>query len=191
MKEETRTMSQPIPEAVGLFHHHDNMQNAINALETSGFERREISVLGSEKAIEERYGSSHVPSKILEDDPNAPRSSKPKPEELGIAQGVLIGGAAYAGVAAAILATGGAVSIPALVTTAAIGGIGGGTAGGVLAKLLGDEYADFFERQIKSGGLLLWVNTPTPEKEQKAQAILSKYGAEDVHIHRFMRPVNS
>ena len=72
-----------------------------------------------------------------------------------------------------------------MVTTAAIGGLGGGAVGGLLAKVLGDEYSDFFERQIKSGGLLLWVKTPTREKEEKAQKILKEFDASDVHVHQF------
>ncbi len=184
-----RENMQPVREAVGLFQDHDKMQDAINELETSGFARREISVLGSEEAVKERYGTKHMPPEALEDAPNVPRSPKPKPEEVGIAQGVLIGGGAYVGVVAAVLATGGA-AIPAMVTTAAIGGLGGGAVGGVLAKVLGDEYSDFFERQIESGGLLLWVKTPDKEKEEKAQAILKEYGAEDVHIHQFTPPTD-
>lgn len=188
MKAAAHLAPDSVHEAVGLFQHHDDLQSAIDKLEASGFARHEISVLGSEKAVRERYGTRHISTKALEDDPTAPRSAKPKPEEVGIAKGVLIGGGAYAGVAAALIATGGGAAMPALGTTVVIGGLGGVAVGGLLAKLLGDEYADFFKRQIESGGLLLWVNTPTVEKEQKAQSILKKYGAEDVHIHVFTPP---
>ena len=184
MQEKTQPVTQPVREVVGLFHDHDRMQNAINELEVSGFDRREISVLGSEEAVQKRYGAKHVAPEALEDDPTAPRSPKPKHEEIGIAKGALIGGGAYVGVVAALLATGG-TAIPAMVTTAAIGGLGGGAVGGLLAKVLGDEYSDFFERQIKSGGLLLWVKTPTREKEEKAQKILKEFDASDVHVHQF------
>lgn len=190
MQEETGSASQSIREAVGLFHDHDKMQDAINELEMSGFGRREISVLGSEEAIKKKYGTKHVPPRALEDNPDVPRSSKPKPEEVHMAQGALIGGGVYIGVAAAVVAIGGGVAIPALVTTAAVGGVSGGVVGGLLAKLLGDEYAGFFRRQLESGGLLLWVKTPTREKEERAQKILKEYNAEDVHIHQFTPPTD-
>lgn len=173
-----------IREVVGVFHDHEKMEHAINELGVSGFDRSKISVLGSEDAVKKIYGTRQLSPDLLADDPAAPRSPKIKREELGIAQGVLVGGAAYVGVTAAILASGG-VAAPALVTTAAIGGIGGGTIGAILAKVLGDEYATFFEKQIKGGGLLLWVRTLDAEEDATAQRIFSAYGAENVHMHQF------
>jgi len=171
-----------VREAVGLFHDHAQLQQAINELELTGFERRKISVLGGEKSLESIYGHKHVPSHLLEDDPKTPREAKPKPEEVGIAQGALIGGGVYLGVVASLIAVG-ATAVPALVTAAASGAVGGGAVGGALAKMLGDDYADFFERQIEKGGILLWVITETTEEEDKAQRVMKDFGADHVHVH--------
>jgi hypothetical protein len=177
-----KNQSTMIREAVGVFDNHSSLENAIEELEISGFARREISVLASEKAVKERFSRPHVKTKLLEDNPDAPRSPDIKEEELGIAQGVLVGSGIITGTVAAIFAAGGIVA-PGLVPIVIVGSAGGGIAGIVLAKLLGNKYAEFFQHQIDQGGLLLWVNTSNPKLELKAQEILKKYGAKDIHIH--------
>ncbi len=174
--------NQAVREAVGIFDAYDPMEKAIEELQISGFGRHQISVLGTEAAVRKRFGEKHVKTELLVDHPDAPRSPDIKKEELGIAQGVLVGGGILTGVVAAVIASGG-LAVPGIVTAAAIGGAGGTAGGGVLAKLLGDKYGEFFQNQIDQGGLLLWVNTPDKEAEAKAQAILKKYGAKDVHVH--------
>ncbi|MCD6035079.1 MAG: hypothetical protein K0R63_820 [Rickettsiales bacterium] len=183
MSEQTIEATNKVREAVGVFNNLDEMQAAIDELELQGFERRHISVLGSEGAVEEHFGQPHIKPEELEDNPETPRSIKVKPQELGIAQGALVGGTMYAGVVAAILAAGAFTPPGALVTTAIMGGVGGAALGGLLAKLLGDEYANFFQKQLDAGGLLLWVATPDLEKEQIARDTLTKHGARDVHVH--------
>lgn len=175
---------EKIREAVGIFDAYDQMEETIGDLQISGFARHQISVLGTEAAVKERFGAPHVKTELLKDNPDAPRSPDIKKEELGIAQGLLIGGGTVTGVVGAVIASGG-LAVPGAVMAAALGGAGGITAGGVLAKLLGDKYAEFFQKQIDQGGLLLWVNTPDKDAETKAQAILKKYGARDVHVHEF------
>lgn len=173
---------EKIREAVGIFDDYDRMEKAIEILEEEGFGRHQISVLGSEAALKERFGTEQVSTQRLKDHPDAPRSPDIKREELAIGQGVLIGGGLFTGVAAAVIAAGG-MAAPGLVTAAVLGGAGGSAVGAVLARLLGEKYAAFFQQQIEEGGLLLWVNTPDPAMEAKAQAILKEYGARDVHVH--------
>lgn len=180
---ENQVTSPDIREAVGVFDDFGRMQKAIGALETSGFDRRHISVLGSEQALKEQFGTTEIRTRKLEDNPKTPRAANVKQEELGIGQGVLVGGGVLTGVVAAIIAAGG-LSVPGtLVPTVLAGGVGGGVAGGVLARLLGNKYAEFFQEQIERGGLLLWVQVPTPELEQRAKKILTQFGAKDIHVH--------
>lgn len=176
------TEKHMVREAVGIFEDYDQMEKTIADLQLNGFGRYQISVLGSEAAVKEKFGMTHVQTELLEDHPDAPRSPDIKKEELALGQGVLVAGGLLTGVVTAVIASGG-VLVPGIVTTAVIGGTGGTAAGAVLAKLLGDKYADFFQKQIDQGGLLLWVNTPDQDMEIKAQNILRKYGARNVHIH--------
>ncbi len=171
-----------IREAVGVFDDYDRLQDAIAALGSANFGRHQISVLGSEEAVKDRFGQQQTPAQMLKDNPDAPRSMNIAPEELGVAQGVLMGAGIYAAVGAALLATGG-MALPGAIVTTILVGAGGGAAGAVLAKMLGQKYAEFFQKQIDKGGLLLWVEVPDKEREEKALAILSEHGARDLHVH--------
>lgn len=185
-------MAEDLPlirETVGVFTDLDHMQEAINQLEVKGFERRHISVLGSEEAVKDRFGAPEVPTRPLEDDPDAPRASNVKLEEMGIGQGALVGTSIIGGVAAAAIAAGGLIVPGATVSIVALGTAGGGAVGAVLAKMLGDKYQTFFEKQIDNGGLLVWVRTPTHEREEVARHVMEEYGARDIHSHDI--PVNT
>jgi len=177
-----------ICEVVGVFDDYKHMESAIDDLELSGFNRANISVLGSQKAVEEKFGSPNVNVDILEDNPEAPRSPDIKKEEMGWGQGLLVSGGLISGVVAAIIASGG-VAVPGVVTTIVIGGASGTAIGAVLAKMLGDKYAEFFQDQIDNGGLVLWVNTPKVGMEIKAEQILKEHNAHDIHTHKI--PVDS
>jgi hypothetical protein len=173
---------QSIREAVGVFHQYANLEHAIDELGISGFSRPQISVLGSEKAVEENFGEPSVKTRFLEDNPNAPRSPNIKVEELGIAQGVLIGGGIITGAMAGIILAGG-VNSPNITTIVSLTAISGGIAGFLIAMFLRKKYFEFFQHQISKGGLLLWVKTENQQMEAKAQEIFKKYGAKDIHIH--------
>ncbi|MDB2414810.1 hypothetical protein N9W34_03470 [Rickettsiales bacterium] len=182
------TKENIVREVVGIFKNYEDMENAIDELEISGFSRHHISVLGSQKAVKETFGDSRVNAELLADNPDVPRSPDIKKEEMGLGQGILVSGGMVAGVASAIIASGG-VAAPGIITTIAVGGAGGTAVGAVLAKLLGDKYSEFFQNQIDNGGLVLWVNSPKIGMEIKAEEIMKKYGAEDIHVHEI--PVNT
>ena len=83
----------------------------------------------------------------------------------------------------ALALTAGAITFPAIVAAAVIGGIGGGAIGAILTKVMGDKYKHHIEEQVEKGGLLLWVRTPDVEKEQLALEILKACGGHHVHVH--------
>lgn len=171
-----------IRETVGIFDSFEKMQSAINELEMSGFDRRQVSVLGSEAAIKDRFGHTDVEPETLEHHPDTPRSPTIRREELGLAQGALVSGGVLTGVVTAVIASGG-IAVPGLTLTAILGGAGGGAAGGILASLLGEQYASFFESQIENGGLLLWVQTPDDDAVARARVILARHDARDIEVH--------
>ena len=169
-------------EMVGVFDDLTAMQEAIAELGAEGFGRHQISVLGSDAAMKERFGITRLDAHTLEDNPDAPRSPNVSPQEVGVAQGVLVGGGIYTGMAAAVIASGGAMAPAAILSTVVLGA-GGGLVGAALAKVLGDEYTRFFNNQVENGGMLLWVQTPGSTEEEKARRILGKHGARDIHVH--------
>ncbi len=167
-------------EAVGLFHDMDQLQLAIKELERTDFPRDSLSVLGADKEeIESRFGAMDI--ETLED-AQVDKEAPVRTEEKIIGSGAMIAGSVYIGAMAVALAAG-AVTIPAIITAAVIGGAGGGAIGAVLTKIMGDHYNASIEEQIKNGGLLLWVRTTDHAKEEKACEILSRYGADHVKIH--------
>jgi hypothetical protein len=171
-----------IREAVGLFNNMSDLQEAVKDLEIKGFPREWISVMGSRREIEQVFGMPAVPPEIAEDDPRTPRQSPTRPEEKAIGAGVLIGGSAYVGVAAAAMATGG-ISMAAMLPAVIIAGLGGGVIGVILTQLLGKYFDKNIEEQINKGGLLLWVRTPDATHERMASRILKAHGAKHVKMH--------
>ncbi|WP_103221542.1 hypothetical protein [Roseibium marinum] len=173
-----------IREAVGYFDTAETLQEAVDELLTSGFNRAELSLLAGEHAVEEKLGHKYRKVAELEDDPKAARCSYVSTETTGDAEGALIGVPLYVAASAAagvILASGGTMA--AAIIGAALAGGAGGLIGGILAKLVGDRSAQHLQEQLEHGGLLLWVRTWKPADEQRAADILKKHSGHDVHLH--------
>ncbi len=171
-----------IREAVGLFDNIDSLQEAVRALESTAFPRQDISVLGNRKDLEDKFGVSHVPPALVEDNAETPRESPVRTEEQVIGTGALVGVPAYIGAVSAAIAVG-PVALPATLAAVTLGGAGGALLGGVMAKLLGDHYTHEVDAQIQKGGLLLWVRTPDQERENIACDIMQAHGAKNVRVH--------
>lgn len=174
-----------VREAVGVFGSEKELENAIDALLESGFDRADISLLASEAAVEEKLGHVYRKPQELEDEPKTPRAAYVTRESLGAAEGALfsipiyVAGITAAGIAAA---AGGPVSV--LLAAAALGGGSAAVIGGILASLVGAHHAEYIEQQLDHGGLLLWVRTWNPEQEETAKSILTKFSGSDVHLHQ-------
>jgi hypothetical protein len=167
-------ISETVREAVGLFDNMEHLQDAVRELESTAFPRQDISILG--------HNPGAIVAEVAEDNPNVGREAPVRVEEQIIGTGALVGAAAYVGGVAAALAAG-AVAIPAPLLAVAIGIGGGATAGGILAKVLGNHYDKAVHDQIEKGGLLLWIRTPDEGREKIACNIMNAHGARHVHIH--------
>ena len=172
-------------EAVGIFHDEKSLRSAADALMISGFDRSYLSLLASDKAVDEKLGHHYERIAELEDDPDVPTQAYVGSDSRVEGQAAVIGGLVYVGAIAsigAVVASGGAATL-ALIGAMVAGGAGGGALGAVLARLLSKQHAARLETQLQRGGLLLWVRTPDAEHEQRAIEILRQHGAEDVHVH--------
>ena len=173
-----------VREAVGVFHHWQNLQAAVDDLLAHGFDQSEVSLLAGEKTVEEKLG--HIYKKVteLEDEPAVPRAAFVSPDSLTEAKAFTISGLGYVGALAAvgtIVASGG--TLAAAVIGAVAAGLGGAGVGSLVARVLGRERAANIESQLQKGGLLLWVRTRDAAHETRAVTILKKHQAEDVHVH--------
>jgi hypothetical protein len=174
----------PLREAVGVFDTAESLEDAIDELQSSGFDRAEISLLASERTVEEKLGHAYRPVEQLEDEARVPRTAFVSTESRGDAEGGLIGGLMYVG---AVLAAGGIVAsggtLAGAVVAAALAAGAGAAGGSALAKLLEYHHADYLGEQLRHGGILLWVRTRTAEREALALEILGRHSARDVHVH--------
>ena len=71
-KQDEKTTVIKVPEAVGVFDSFESLQNAFYDLRMVGFSRYDISLLGSQEALEEKLGKAYWRASELEDDPKAP-----------------------------------------------------------------------------------------------------------------------
>lgn len=171
-------------EVVAVFHDAERLETAIDELQSSGFDRAEISLLASERTIEQKLGHRYERTSELMDSDDVPRSAFVSSAAIGDAKGGLIGGLAYVGAtlaAGAVVVAGGALA--ATIAAALAAGGAGGLIGLVLANWVGGRHAAYLDEQMEHGGLLLWVRAWSPEEEERAASILGKHCAEKVHVH--------
>src|SRR5690606_6029213 len=150
-----------------------DLEDAIDDLLSHGFDRAELSLLASDKAVAEKLGHAFRSTRELEDEPDVPTVAYVARESVGDAEGAAIGGLMYVGAMAGaipVIASGGATAA-AIAASALLGGVGAGV-GALLARAIGESYAKRIETQLEEGGLLLWVRTRDPEHERKALEIL-------------------
>jgi hypothetical protein len=178
-----------IREAVGIFSRSEDLQDAIDELLSSGFDRAELSLLATEQAVEKKLAHRYRKPQELEDDPIVPRVAYVSTEAIGDAQGGLAGGLMYVGAtvtAGAIVASGG--TLAAAIVGAFLSGAVGGLVGSILAKWVGDHHAAILQAHMNKGGLLLWVRTWDEADEERAVAILTKHSSHHVHVHTLPVP---
>jgi hypothetical protein len=175
-----------VREVVGVFDSEETLQEAIDELLSSGFNRAELSLVASEAAVESKLGRVYRKADELEDDPDVPRAAYVSTESVGDAEGAVIGGLMYigAGVLMGPVAFAGG-TLASIATAAAVGGGVGGAMGSLFARLVGEEHSQRIEEQLSHGGLLLWVRVWDAEREKRAIEILSRHSGRDVHAHEF------
>ena len=176
--------SSIVREAVGVFDNIETLEAAIDELQSSGFDRAELSLVASEATVKEKLGHKYEKIADIEDDAAVPREAYVATESFGDATGGLIGGLMYVGAVAAggaVIAVGGPLA--AAIAGATMVGSVGGLIGTVLATWMSDHHAEYLQEQLDRGGLLLWVRTWDKADEKRATEILSKHSAHDVHVH--------
>lgn len=181
--------TETVREAVGFFETAEALQDAIDDLMSSGFDRAELSLLASERVVDEKLGHKYEKVVELEDEATVPRQCYVSTESVGDAEGGLIGGLLYVGAlaaAGAVVASGG--TLATAITAAAMAGGTGGLVGSALAGLLGEWHAHRVQEQLDRGGLLLWVRTRDANHEARAVEVLRRHSGRDVHVHEVPAP---
>lgn len=177
-----------VREAVGIFQHLDSLESTVDELENSGFDGAAISILATDVKAKERLDHLYRRLDDVEDNDRAlqtaPISRDDRMEGKALAVGVplYVGGVAGAW---AIAAAGGALALAVAAVIAL--GIGEVSLGAFLAEVVARGHSARAQDQLRKGGFILWVDTPTPEAEKRATVALDEMNARDVHIHETHR----
>ncbi|GGO61187.1 hypothetical protein SAMN05444398_11559 [Roseovarius pacificus] len=173
-----------VPEAVGVFDSFEDLQTAFYDLRSVGFHHSDISLLARQEVLEEKLGSAFWQAPELEDDPRAPRAVFVSEEAMGELEGAIAGGFFFVGSSIAMLAMlTPASSLIASIAAVAIGGSPAAVIGTILANRVSKRHRDYYENQIRHGGILMWVRTRDKEREHLATTILEGHSGRDVHVH--------
>jgi len=176
-------LTKSLIEVVAVFHDATKLDAAVDALKQAGFKNDAISLLASEHAVERKLGHRYQRVEELEDSEEAPRVTYRTQADLEDSEGTIIGSLTFlpAVVAASTVVASAGVVAAAVTGTA----IAGALIGTVLTRWLDHKHANLLQEQLAHGGLLLWVNTPTVDEQNRAVRILMDQGGNDVHVHDF------
>ena len=173
-----------VPEAVGIFDTFEAQQAAFYDLRSVGFHHSDISLLGSEETLKEKLGTGYWRADELADDPRAPRAHFVSEEAMGELEGSIAGGFFFVGSAIAMTALlTPASTLAASIAAVAIGGSPAAVIGTLLARRVGKHHKDYYEKQLRHGGILMWVRTRDKEREELAVKIMKGHSGRDVHVH--------
>lgn len=173
------TQTYETHEVVGMFLNESDLNAAIDELQINGFDRNQISVLGTEQAI--------TAVNRMEDDGQVSQTGFASSDSRLELEAAAIGLPIYVvgvGSLFAVIASGGslAMAIGALF----LGGAAGGGVGGVVAHAIAEKHRRKVNKQLAEGGTLIWVQIRSDEQESKAIRILQQKGT-NVHVHKIAR----
>jgi hypothetical protein len=171
-------------EIVGIFHDRGDLERAMDALEGSGIQRPQMSLLGTKEAVEAKLG---LPLREVQEkpqaaaDPGTPRQEPIKRDEAGTLTGMMASIPAYAGAvlaAGVTAASGGALAGVAVAALA--GAAAGGAAGGSAGRLFDDSVDRAYDEQLRAGGICLIVALKDPGQANTVKRVLEEHAAKRV-----------
>jgi hypothetical protein len=103
---------------------------------------------------------------------------------MGELEGAIAGGFLFLGsyIAMTALLTP-ASTIAASIAAIAIGGSPAAVIGTLLARRAAKHHREYYEEQIRHGGILLWVRVTDEDKARLAVEIMQGHSGRDVHVH--------
>jgi len=155
-------------EVVGRFATREAVAAAVKDLLAAGFERSDLSVLDTHESLD----AAGEPGEAWRN-----------------ALAALAGEIKYVGPITAAgliaIATG---PIGATIAAAAAAGLSGVALAEFLDTIRATPHTESFARALEAGAVMLWVRADDPARQARAQEILRRHGAEDVHLHRRPHP---
>ena len=173
-----------IREVAAVFHREEILEDAVQALLHTGFDRSDIDIMGDIETVRRRLGELYVPSEEIADVPGAPRRAYITRDDITTATASVAGMLFYLGAATAamtVVASGGSLALVAAIAAAA--GTAGAGIGAAAIHHLGKKQAEDLELQLMAGGIVVWVRVHNREMEERAQEVLAKSGGESIRVH--------
>lgn len=175
-------------EAVAVFADPVALEAAVDALQSAGFDRAQLSVLGHERTARQPVSRHYESVAEIEDDGAAPRAGFVPDGSRAVGEATAVGIPFYVGGLAgivAVAASGG--TLAAAIGATILGGAVGAGLGVLLARAVGRHHARRIEEQLAQGGFVLWVGVLDAAREQRALEVLKQHGGRDVHTHEITR----
>lgn len=175
-------MNQAIGNVVGVFASADTLEGAAEDLMSHGFDRAQLSILGTDQAVAEHYGMRPPPLKALMDDPQAPRLPYIDHHELAIGQGALVSAPFYVtGVLITLMMAASGAAMLWSVLAGLLGGFCASLFGLLFARRVGRATATKIQGELNRGGVVLWVTAAERDAAARAMRILKRHGGQLVH----------
>jgi hypothetical protein len=174
-----------VREVTGVFHSHAALENAVEVLLLSGFDRADIDRVADPEVVRQRVGDIYVAAEELADIGRTAR--RPFFTRDDISAAVAVGGSLFGcavALAAAffVLVSGGAPLTTGIVASFA-GVLACGVAAVTIVHILRQERRLGLESLMATRGLILWIRVHSPQREELAQQILQEHGARAVRVH--------
>ena len=173
-----------IREAVAVFPTEGHFLNAVDDLLEHGFDRADLSVLASGRHTGRGLASLLGGTVALADGAAMPRGALTAPASIAEAKAASVALPVYACTIGGFLiaaASGGTLAFA--IPVAVAGGLAGGGLGLLGAAAISGRHRETIDRQVSTGGILLWVRTENADRERQAMRILDAAGGKHVHLH--------
>lgn len=177
-----------VREVIAGFHSSDAFEDTVAKLEKSGFKRDDIHMLASHDAVKRKLGGHFIANTKINEDESLPQTIYDDKYDITSEKRMAVGVPVYIGglgAGLAIVATGGTLAFAGLI--AAAGASVGAGIGSLIARSIGKHHADFLEKQLAMGALMVMVEVAGAEAETKATNLLKTAGGENVHAHSLTR----
>ena len=174
-----------VREVVGTVKSREALDRLVTELTESGFDRSDIDLMASRMTVMRALGAYYSVPVAAAEHPDAPRRELIKPDDETTATALVFGTLMTIGTLGAalpIVASGGALA------AAAAAALAGGAAAAGLAKVIKNRLVSTgesidLEDELRMSGLVVLVRVRDAEREQMAQEIMHRCGAEHVHVH--------
>lgn len=177
-----------VREVIAGFHSSEDFEKAVARLEESGFKRDAINMMASHDAVKRKLGRHFVAGMKIDEDESIPQAIYDDEHDVISEKRMAVGLPVYIGglgAGLAVVATGGTLAFAALI--AAAGASVGAGMGTLIARTIGKKHAEFLEKQLSLGALMVMVEVEDAKHEDRAVALLKSAGGENVHAHTLTR----